>query len=100
MLTIWGVHATAPLNTAHLGYGIGAVFVNLLVRPFLAREKPTFAVATNQTLNSTVLFDNKSNIVIPYMITGVLCIIIACGHTFFYIRELKAQREKLNVQSV
>ncbi|CAF1425116.1 unnamed protein product [Adineta ricciae] len=100
LLTIWGVHATAPLNTAHLGYGIGAVFVNLLVRPFLSREKPTFVVATNETLDSTVPFDSKSNIVIPYVITGVLCIIIACGHTFFYIWELKNQREKLIVQSM
>ena len=28
---MWGANAVAPLNTVELGYGIGAVFVNLLV---------------------------------------------------------------------
>jgi hypothetical protein len=32
---MWSASAAAPLNTAHLGYGIGAVFVNLFVRLFL-----------------------------------------------------------------
>ena len=30
LLTMWTDHAAAPLSCAHLGYGIGAVFVNVL----------------------------------------------------------------------
>ncbi len=37
LLTMWGENAAAPLNIVQLGYGIGAVFINLLVRPFFNR---------------------------------------------------------------
>ncbi|UJR20184.1 hypothetical protein I4U23_023316 [Adineta vaga] len=104
LLTTWGVHAAAPLNTAHLGYGIGAVFVNLIVRPFLTQDVSVVSGASNEIINSTSLSTNLvhrySNIVIPYIITGALCSLIAAGHLFFYIRELKFQRQKLDPRQV
>ena len=39
MLSMWGDHVAAPLNVVHLGYGFGAVFANLLVKPFLVEDK-------------------------------------------------------------
>jgi fucose permease len=86
---MWGMNAAAPLNTVQLGYGIGAVLVNLLVRPFLV-----------QRVSSINMIEKKPNIFIPYTITAVLCILTAVGHIFFYIRELKTQREKLDVRQV
>ncbi|CAF1925144.1 unnamed protein product [Rotaria magnacalcarata] len=87
LLTMWGSNAAAPLNTAHLGYGIGAVFVNLLVRPFLTQKN------VNLTPNSSSLF-------IPYSITALLCFLLAIGHLFFYIKEQKNHREILQVQQI
>ncbi|UJR16772.1 hypothetical protein I4U23_003672 [Adineta vaga] len=80
LLAMWGTNAAAPLNIVQLGYGIGAIFVNLLIRPFV---------------NST-----RTNIVIPYSITASLCILMAIGFVFFYIQALKNSKEKLVVQQV
>ncbi|CAF1106529.1 unnamed protein product [Rotaria sordida] len=35
ILTMWDDHASTPLNTVHLGYGIGAALANILVAQFL-----------------------------------------------------------------
>jgi hypothetical protein len=94
MLTMWGGNAAAPLNTVQLGYGLGAVIVNLLVRPFL----PKGVSPITSTLTSTTVTEMKANIFIPYTITAVLCVLIAVGHLFFYIRSLKTGKEKLDVQ--
>jgi fucose permease len=104
LLTMWGANAAAPLNTAHLGYGIGAVFVNLLVRPFITQKVLSISTTDDQGANSTVLsvstIKAKSNIVIPYSITAVLCVLIAAGHTFFYIQQLRKQKQRLEVLEV
>ncbi|CAF4204812.1 unnamed protein product, partial [Rotaria magnacalcarata] len=88
---MWGSNAAAPLNAAHLGYGIGAVFVNLLVRPFLT-QKSTLVnekdyKQTNKTLSDVNLTPNSSSLFIPYSITALLCFLLAIGHLFFYIKE-------------
>ena len=83
LLRMWGTHAAAPLNSVHLGYGLGAVFINLLVRPFITKQD---------------LSTDSPNIVIPYSITAVLCMIISLGHLCFYILKLKHRRQKLQVQ--
>jgi len=101
LLTMWGVNAAAPLNTAHLGYGIGAVLVNLLIRPFINQKDSS---PNNEGVNSTLLSVNEirenSNIVIPYSITAILCVLTAVGHAFFYVRALKTRREKLEIREV
>jgi fucose permease len=93
---MWGANAAAPLNIVQLGYGLGAVIVNLLVRPFL----PKGVSPITSTLTSTTVTEMKANIFIPYTITAVLCVLIAVGHLFFYIRSLKTGKEKLDVQEV
>jgi fucose permease len=96
---MWGVNAAAPLNSVHLGYGLGAVFTNLLVRPFIAQKVLSINVTNNEGLNSTLSMVNP-NIVIPYSITAILCFLIAVGHLFFYVPELRNRRQKLQVQQV
>jgi len=96
---MWSVNAAAPLNSVHLGYGLGAVFTNLLVRPFIAQKVLSINVTNNQGLNSTLSMVNP-NIVIPYSITAILCFLIAVGHLFFYVPELRNRRQKLQVQQV
>jgi fucose permease len=101
---MWGVNAAAPLNSVHLGYGIGAVFVNLLVRPFITQKVLLTNVTNNEGINSTLSLINttkvNSNIIIPYSITAILCFLIAIGHIFFYIPELRNRRQTLQVQKV
>lgn len=97
---MWGKNAAAPLNAVHLGYGIGAVLVNLLVRPFLSEKK-----LLRNDLNQTLLLNNSmnkdsSNIFVPYSITAILCLFIGFGHLFFYIKEQQNQRQRLNIQQV
>jgi len=83
---MWGGNAAAPLNSVHLGYGLGAVFVNLLVRPFISKNVSPVDGTNNQT------------IIIPYSITAILCFLIAVGHIFFYIAELRNRRQNLQTQ--
>ncbi|CAF1183850.1 unnamed protein product [Adineta ricciae] len=78
LLKMWTVNASAPLNAVHLGYGVGAVFANLLIRPFL----------TNR------------NIFVPYSITAFVCLLIALGHMFLYILEIRNRRQKSRVEEV
>jgi fucose permease len=94
---MWGVNAAAPLNAANVGYGIGALLVNLLVRPFVTKNIPSINATDNQEINT---MKNNSNIFIPYTIVAGLCVLIAIGFVFFYIRELKSQRQKLEVRQV
>lgn len=78
---MWGVNAAAPLNSVHLGYGLGAIFVNLLVRPFISQNVLPIDVTNNKI------------IIIPYSITAILCFLIAIGHIFFYIADLRNRRQ-------
>lgn len=96
MLTMWGANAAAPLNIVQLGYGLGAVVVNLLVRPFL----PKSISSIDLTLASPIATETKAGIFIPYTITAAVCTLIAVGHIFFYVRALKSGKEKLEAREV
>ncbi|CAF4163435.1 unnamed protein product [Adineta steineri] len=53
LLKMWTVNAAAPLNSVHLGYGLGAVFANLLI--------DYAAVSTNpDNVNLSVKKENSS----------------------------------------
>jgi len=101
---MWGVNAAAPLNAVQSGYGIGAVLVNLLVRPFLIQKVLSTSTTDNEGIHSTASSVNttwkNSNIVIPYSIAAVLCVLIAVGHTYFYVRKLRNQKQKLEIRQV
>jgi fucose permease len=96
LLTMWGDHAAAPMNLVRLGYGLGAIFVNLLVRPFLTKNISPIT----STLASNTVTETEANIFIPYSITAALCVLIAVVHLCFYIRVLKTEREELGVRQV
>ena len=89
ILSMWGDHAAAPMNLVRLGYGLGAIFVNLLVRPFLT-----------ESISSNIETETKANIFIPYSITAGLCVLIAVGHLLLFIRALKNERDKLEIRKV
>ena len=101
---MWGDNAAAPLNSVHFGYGAGAVFVNLLVRPFITQKVLSIHVTYNEGINSTLSLINptkvNSNIIIPFSITAILCFLIAVRHIFFYVVELRYRRQKLQVRQV
>ena len=102
---MWGANAAAPLNSAHFGYGIGAILVNLLVRPFLGKipssMNGTSSKEVNGTATSNYLTPTNSIIIFPYLITAALCVVIATGHTFFYTRERRKnlQNQKVRMSS-
>ncbi|CAF1112814.1 unnamed protein product [Adineta steineri] len=102
LLTMWGVNATVPLNAVHIGYGIGAVFANLLVRPFLNGEVSSMNIPNSEITNSTsvpvIILKTYSSIFIPYLITSILCVLIAIGNVYFYLHESRNQREKLEIK--
>ena len=96
MLTMWGANAAAPLNTVQLGYGLGAVIVNLLVRPFLTKTVST--IDSTEAPNTAT--ETRAKLFIPYTVTAVCCALVALGHVFFYIRGLKTVKETLEVHEV
>lgn len=99
ILAMWGVNAASPLNIAQLGYGVGAIFVNVLVQPFL-KENDLPMNSTHNMFTATNGTSSSSDIVVPYTIIGALCTLIAIGFTYFYIQELKNRRQKLLSQEV
>jgi fucose permease len=89
---MWGVHAAAPLNIVHFGFGVGAIFANLLVRPFITEKTLLSSAINNERISA--------NIFIPYSITAFLCFLLAVGHLIFYVTELKKRRENVFVRQV
>lgn len=92
MLRMWGDNVAAPLNVVHLGYGFGAVFANLLVKPYLGEDKKESRLADDSTL---MIEKEISNIQIPYSITAFCCLLVCVGHFIFALREQKIRRESL-----
>ncbi|UJR17183.1 hypothetical protein I4U23_004079 [Adineta vaga] len=88
VLNMWGVYAAAPLNAVHLGYGLGALLANLLIRPFITHTKSS----------STSEWKINRDIIIPYSITAIMCFFIAVGHLLLYILEFRKRRQKLEVK--
>jgi hypothetical protein len=90
MLRMWGDDVSSPLNVVHLGFGIGAVFANLLVKPFLGEDKNSYVLSDN----STIIIEKKvSNIQVPYSITAFICLLICVGHFIFLIHENRIERQ-------
>lgn len=96
LLAMWGVNVAAPLNAVQLGYGLGAVIINLLVRPFLTKDISLIDL----TEVSNTATQTKANIFIPYTITAAFCVVVALGHILFYIRALKTRKTPLEVHKV
>ena len=96
LLTMWGANAAAPLLTVHLGYGLGAVIVNLLVGSFLTETVSTI----DSTEAPNTVTETRANLFIPYTVTAVCCTLIALGHIFFHIRGLTTRKETLEVREV
>lgn len=76
LFSMWGMNSAAPLNIVRLGYGIGAILMNLFVQPFLP----------------------QSNLFVPYLITAILCFAIAIGYLIFYVREVQYEIVNTNEQ--
>ena len=85
MLSMWGDQVAAPLNVVHLGYGFGAVFANLLVKPYLGDERKV-TLPNNQT---KIIAIENFNIKIPYTITSFLCLLVALIHLIYLIVEIR-----------
>ncbi len=87
---MWEGHAAAPLNIVHLGYGFGAIFANLLVRPFVNNEISHI----NSTLSTSISTPLNMDIRVPYMVTAGLCFVTGIAHFIFFIRETNNKQDK------
>ncbi len=99
LLQIWKTRSAAPLNIVHFGFGVGAILVNLLVRPFMNNTNSSsnttyISSQSNSTLSTLNLVLVYSDIRVPYLITGTLCFVIGIGHFIFSIREKNNQQNK------
>jgi hypothetical protein len=103
---MWGVNAAAPFSIVYLGYGFGAIFANLLVRPFLGSENPplTYNITGSPYLYSSfpssIAVPSNSNIKIPYSVTAVLCFLVGVQHLILFMCAEKNRRDKLKIQEV
>ncbi|CAF4209237.1 unnamed protein product [Rotaria socialis] len=100
ILSMWGDYASTPLNTVHLGFGIGAALANILMAQFLDKGKLDLS---NLNLNSTM--QNLSslastNIKTPYSIAASLCLVVSIGHLIFTISKYHTRHQTLQVQQV
>ncbi|CAF3559656.1 unnamed protein product [Rotaria socialis] len=100
ILSMWGDYASTPLNTVHLGFGIGAALANILMAQFLGKGKLDLS---NLNLNSTM--QNLSslastNIKTPYSIAASLCLVVSIGHLIFTISKYHTRHQTLQVQQV
>ena len=92
MLSMWGDQVAAPLNVVHLGFGFGAMFSNLLVKPFLGESRLIERSSNNQT---RMIKNEVTNIQVPYMVIAFLCFIVSIVHLIFSIREYRNRNESL-----
>jgi fucose permease len=101
---MWDNRAAAPLNLVHFGYGFGAIFANLLVRPFLNKKNShvntTISLSLNSTLSTSISAPLNSDIRVPYLITAALCLVIGIGHFIFLLREKNHRKVKIEEQKV
>jgi fucose permease len=99
---MWDTRVAAPLNIVHLGYGFGAIFANLLVRPFLSNENlyvnVTVSSQFNSTLSTSISKPLNLDIRGPYLITAGLCFLTGVGHLIFFIQEQKKKQNKAVIQ--
>ncbi|CAF1271268.1 unnamed protein product [Adineta ricciae] len=79
LIDMWKTRVATPLNIFHLGYGFGAIFANLLVRPFINTEDEY-----PQAFNTSIRF--------PYIISGFLCFLIGIGHLVVFLQK-SSERE-------
>jgi hypothetical protein len=101
---MWDNRAAAPLNLIYLGYAFGAIFANLLVRPFLNNKNPhmntTISLPLNSTLSTSISAPLNSDIRVPYLITAALCSVIGIGHFIFLLREKNNKKVKIEEKKV
>lgn len=101
---MWKSNAAAPLNMVHFGYGFGAIFANLIVRPFLRNRNPSINATASSTINSTLSTSVSepldADIRPPYLIAAGLCLIIGVGHVMFFIRERNNNQKKIEKPQV
>ncbi|CAF1050968.1 unnamed protein product [Rotaria sordida] len=97
---MWDDHASTPLNTVHLGYGIGAALADILVAQFLGEGQVELSNSNINSTMGTFSFSSSTNIKIPYSIAASLCLLITIGHMIFAICEHRTRRQILQVQQV
>ena len=85
--SMWADRCTAPLNLVYFGYALGALLSLVIVQSFQADLSPSDQPA------------RPLNLVGPYTITSIFCLICSIGFTFIAWKQRKDRhREKQRVQ--
>ncbi len=87
-----------------MGYGFGAIFANLLVRPFINNEDShvngSKSCQYNSTSSISICSSLNSNIQVPYLISGSLCFLIGIGHLIFFMQNKINKSNQAEIEQV
>lgn len=103
IIKIWGESATNYLQILHMSFGIGALIVPLITRPFLLplNRDEEDGIRSNGTALVNGYSPDDVMIQYPYLITGLFICSISIPFGIFYLKELRnpAQYESLTEES-
>ncbi|CAH1798355.1 unnamed protein product [Owenia fusiformis] len=97
MIALWGKHTPSPMHSMHFGWRTGAFLAPTIAYPFLSGriEVPMLinSTANSGTLNTTYTMPTngtgfiltESEIIYPYLITGVLGLLASLAYLVFFI---------------
>ncbi|KAK3577972.1 hypothetical protein CHS0354_008915 [Potamilus streckersoni] len=100
-LELWEEHAASPMHALHMGFGIGALLVPIMVNPFLAKfveYNTTDKVNSSNFQNhDSVIILEKSQVHVAYLIVSTVTFCI--GLPFFIYQYLHIRQRRQNQYS-
>ena len=88
MLRLWGKKAAPPTHALHFGFGVGALIVPQIARPFLPHEDTLHEISSSSNVTESMLNTTDQNtlvdppIEIPF---GIVSAITACVGVWFLV---------------
>jgi fucose permease len=92
---MWSSRSTAPLNCVYFGYAVGALLSLVIVRSF--RSNNSLIDKNIKYSNSTIIVKGgqfQSELVGPYTIASIFCLISAIGFGLIAYKENKSKKER------
>ncbi|KAL3883296.1 hypothetical protein ACJMK2_029578 [Sinanodonta woodiana] len=97
-LELWEEHAASPMHALHMGFGIGALLVPIIVNPFLAKfveYNTTDKINSSKFQNhDSVIILEESRVHVAYLIVSI--IVFCIGVPFFIYQYLHIRQRRHN----
>ena len=87
VMDLWQDQATGPMHSLHFGFGIGAILVPQLSRPFLSKGDPCENITISGACSNVTPGEEyrESRIDVLYFIVGAIILVVAVAVFIFYI---------------